>query len=69
MKPNKWARVADRDVPVGWTVTLENRDLEIDVHAVYPQSWMPAIVPYWEGPVQVTGTQSGRGYLEMTGYE
>jgi predicted secreted hydrolase len=69
MKPNKWARVADRDVPVGWTVTLENRDLEIDVHAVYPQSWMPTIVPYWEGPVQVTGTHSGRGYLEMTGYE
>ena len=69
MKPNNWARVADRDVPVGWTVTLENRNLEVDVSAVYPQSWMPTIVPYWEGPVQVTGTHSGRGYLEMTGYE
>jgi predicted secreted hydrolase len=69
MKPNKWARAADRDVPVGWTVTPENCDLEIDVHAVYPQSWMPTIVPYWEDRVQATGTHSGRGYLEMTGYE
>jgi predicted secreted hydrolase len=23
---------------------------------------------YWEGPVAVTGTASGEGYLELTGY-
>jgi predicted secreted hydrolase len=23
---------------------------------------------YWEGAVEITGTHSGRGYLEMTGY-
>jgi len=26
-------------------------------------------VPYWEGPVHVSGSHAGRGYLEMTGYE
>ena len=25
--------------------------------------------PYWEGPISISGTHSGRGYLEMTGYE
>ena len=25
-------------------------------------------VTYWEGSVRVTGTQSGKGYVEMTGY-
>jgi predicted secreted hydrolase len=24
---------------------------------------------YWEGPVEVSGSHSGQGYLEMTGYE
>jgi len=24
--------------------------------------------PYWEGPVRLTGSAGGRGYLEMTGY-
>ena len=69
MVPNIWARVAGRDVPVGWRVVLPKHDLEVSVNAVYPQSWMPTIVPYWEGPVTVSGTHSGRGYLEMTGYE
>ncbi|WP_299442525.1 lipocalin family protein, partial [uncultured Rhodospira sp.] len=26
-------------------------------------------VPYWEGPVRITGSHGGRGYLEMTGYD
>ncbi|MEO0830197.1 MAG: lipocalin family protein, partial [Pseudomonadota bacterium] len=24
--------------------------------------------PYWEGPVKISGSHSGSGYLEMTGY-
>jgi len=30
---------------------------------------MDTSIPYWEGPVRVTGSHTGRGYLEMTGYE
>jgi predicted secreted hydrolase len=28
----------------------------------------PALIAYWEGLVHVSGTLSGRGYLELTGY-
>ena len=28
----------------------------------------PALINYWEGLVKVSGTLSGRGYLELTGY-
>lgn len=69
LKPTVWARVEGRDIPVGWTIELPDRDFSVNVNAVYPQSWMPTIVPYWEGPVTVEGTHSGLGYLEMTGYE
>ncbi|RWX20817.1 lipocalin family protein, partial [Rhizobium leguminosarum] len=30
--------------------------------------WMATSTPYWEGPINFTGSTSGVGYLEMTGY-
>ncbi|MDJ0639976.1 MAG: lipocalin-like domain-containing protein [Paracoccaceae bacterium] len=68
MNATDWADVADRQVPVGWDVTLAEQALEINVDAVYPQSWMGTLIPYWEGPVRVTGSHEGVGYLEMSGY-
>jgi len=29
---------------------------------------MDVSIPYWEGPVGISGSHFGRGYLEMTGY-
>ncbi|MEM9794882.1 MAG: lipocalin-like domain-containing protein [Pseudomonadota bacterium] len=61
--------VAGRDVPVRWQLVLPSQRLDLTVGAVNAQSWQPTIFPYWEGPVRVTGSHVGRGYLEMTGYE
>ncbi|MEM1377232.1 MAG: lipocalin-like domain-containing protein [Pseudomonadota bacterium] len=61
--------VADRKVPTRWRVTLAEKDVDVTVEAMNPQSWMNLSIPYWEGPVIVSGSKSGRGYLEMTGYE
>ena len=57
------------EVPVRWQVQLPERGLDVTVSAINPDSWMPLTTQYWEGPVTVTGTHTGRGYLEMTGYE
>lgn len=62
------SRVAGRDVPTDWRIELPSRSMDIRVTAIYPDSWMDTLIPYWEGPVQVTGTHEGRGYLEMSGY-
>ncbi|MDA7963265.1 lipocalin-like domain-containing protein [Ruegeria sp.] len=62
------ARVADRDVPVTWRVALPDRDLDVEVSALTPKAWMGTRFEYWEGPVRVTGSHPGKGYLEMTGY-
>ncbi len=63
------ASVRGRDVPVRWRVQLPAQDLDVEIVAVNPQSWMPTLFSYWEGPVTLTGSHSGVGYLEMTGYE
>lgn len=61
--------VAGRDIPVGWRVTLPERQVDLQVKALNPDAWMGLSIPYWEGPVTVSGSHSGKGYLEMTGYE
>lgn len=54
--------------PVSWSVEVPGEGLTLTVEALNPQSRMTTAVPYWEGPVRVAGTVTGRGYLEMTGY-
>lgn len=61
--------VAGRDVPTEWRLTLPPRGLDIKVAALNPNAWNDTSFAYWEGPVTVTGSHTGRGYLEMTGYE
>ena len=62
------AEVAGREVPVVWDIDIAAKDLSIRAGAVYPQSWMGTRIPYWEGPVTVSGSHEGEGYLEMSGY-
>jgi predicted secreted hydrolase len=62
-------RVAGRDVPVEWQVRLPDRGVDVTVRALNPDAWMDTSVPYWEGPVTITGSHAGVGYLEMTGYD
>ena len=68
MTATRQSDVAGRQVPTAWAITLPARDLTIQATAHYPDSWMGTLVPYWEGPVEVTGSHPGTGYLEMSGY-
>jgi predicted secreted hydrolase len=61
--------VSAREIPTQWRVTLEERALDVVVTAANPNAWMGLSIPYWEGPVTVSGSHAGIGYLEMTGYE
>ena len=56
-------------VPTTWRVQLPDRGVDATVTAINTDAWMHTSVPYWEGPIRITGSHEGRGYLEMTGYE
>lgn len=66
--PVESTQVAGRDVPTRWRVGVAEKGVDVAVTALNPEAWMDVSVPYWEGPVTVTGSHGGRGYLEMTGY-
>jgi predicted secreted hydrolase len=68
-KPLNSHSVAGRALPTEWQISLPARGVDATVTAMNPDAWMNLSIPYWEGPVAVTGSHSGRGYLEMTGYE
>lgn len=63
------SEVAGHTIPTAWRLTLPARDLDIEVRALTPRAWNDTTFAYWEGPVSVSGSHEGRGFLEMTGYE
>lgn len=63
------ATVQGREVPTEWRVRIPSYGLDIETVPLNHQSWMETLFPYWEGPIQFEGSHTGRGYLEMTGYE
>ena len=67
-EPVKESNVYDKKVPTEWRLKLKDQNLDVIVKALNPNSWMNLSIPYWEGPVAVSGSHSGLGYLEMTGY-
>jgi predicted secreted hydrolase len=68
LAPTSVTRVAGRDLPTAWDIAVPSRGLKIASVPLNPQSFMDTRFKYWEGPISVTGSQTGIGYLEMTGY-
>ena len=68
LTPLARTQVAGRSVPTTWRAELPTRGIDVRLEAVNPRAWMGTSFPYWEGPVRLSGSHGGRGYLEMTGY-
>jgi predicted secreted hydrolase len=68
LNPGAQHTIAGRRIPTRWTLTIQSRGLDIECAPLNPQSWMGTSFAYWEGPIRVSGSHPGRGYLEMTGY-
>jgi predicted secreted hydrolase len=66
--PLEESTVAGRKVPTRWSLNLPKKALRVEVSALNRQAWMDVGTAYWEGPVTVGGSETGIGYLEMTGY-
>jgi predicted secreted hydrolase len=68
LTPQTTAKVAGRAMPVKWSISIPDKHLDISLDALNPNAWMNLRIPYWEGPVHISGSHPGQGYLEMTGY-
>jgi predicted secreted hydrolase len=68
LTPLDTTTVAERDMPTRWSVKIPGKGVDITTSALNPNAWMDLQIPYWEGPITISGSHQGTGYLEMTGY-
>jgi len=64
-------RLHDRQLPALWRIKMPEIGREMLITPVREDQWMDVDFAYWEGAIEVSGSNaanSGRGYLEMTGY-
>lgn len=68
LTPLKWQHTAKGDYPVSWRVQIHSEDIDLTISPLNPDSVMPLSTSYWEGPITLSGSHSGTGYMELTGY-
>ncbi len=68
LEPLAKTSVGARSIPTTWRVKVKSRSLDVETVPLNPASWNGSNFAYWEGPISFSGSQSGEGYLEMTGY-
>jgi len=66
--PTAFTDIESRKVPTAWRVVIPAHGLRIETIPLNARSWMGTSFAYWEGPISFTGSHSGAGYLELTGY-
>jgi predicted secreted hydrolase len=68
MTPQAFTEIDGRKIPTTWRIAIPKLALAIECAPLNARSWMGTSYPYWEGPINFSGSHTGLGYLEMTGY-
>ena len=55
--------------PVSWRIRVPSLGLSLQCDATLDSQELTGATNYWEGAVRYSGSASGVGYLEMTGYD
>lgn len=63
-----WHQIDATRYPTSWQISIPSENIDIETHALNPNAKMSLSIPYWEGPVLISGSHQGEGYLELTGY-
>ena len=61
-------KVGNKSFPLSWQLRIPHKEIDITVESKKQDQWNPALFPYYEGAVNISGSHSGEGFLELTGY-
>lgn len=59
---------SEHKFPIKWSLELPKYKIKLVVETDLKEQMHNFSIPYWEGAVRVSGSKTGLGYLEMTGY-
>lgn len=58
----------NRTVPTAWQIRIPKKNINATVAAFKKNQWNDSLFPYYEGRVKISGSHSGSGFMELTGY-
>jgi predicted secreted hydrolase len=64
----KHHKVAGRLLPLEWSIRLPKHAVDITVKPIKKQQWNAGMFSYYEGGTIISGSHSGLGFIELTGY-
>jgi predicted secreted hydrolase len=72
MQPTDWWRSSRTGAryPIRWRIAIPSRGIALECGAAIPNQELAfsSAPVYWEGAVRYSGSNSGVGYMELTGY-
>ncbi|MEE3222293.1 MAG: lipocalin-like domain-containing protein [Pseudomonadota bacterium] len=57
-----------RAVPTIWRIQIPIKDIDVTTSPFKKGQWNHSLFPYYEGRVDIKGSHSGSGFMELTGY-
>ncbi|GAC31815.1 lipocalin-like domain-containing protein [Paraglaciecola polaris] len=66
--PHSQTQVAGRLFPLTWRLSLANKNIELKLQANKSDQLNSGRFAYYEGALNISGTHSGKGFMELTGY-
>ncbi|MFH0265043.1 lipocalin-like domain-containing protein [Vibrio rumoiensis] len=57
-----------KELPLRWVIELPKYQISLITQSLNKELWLPFWVPSWEGPIVVTGSHKGVGFMQLTGY-
>ena len=60
---------SDAHYPAAWRFAIPSEEIDLHIVPLLADQELRVSFTYWEGAVQIEGTQMGYGYVELTGYD
>lgn len=64
----KLSQVEGRTLPLHWSIKLAKQGIDIQIAPMQLNQWNPGMFSYYEGGTEISGSHSGVGFIELTGY-
>ncbi|WP_293748530.1 lipocalin-like domain-containing protein [uncultured Paraglaciecola sp.] len=61
-------KVEGRMLPLHWSIQLPKQQYNIQIAPMQTNQWNPGIFSYYEGGTVISGSHTGVGFIELTGY-
>jgi predicted secreted hydrolase len=72
-KGQQWhSTKTDINYPIAWKIIIPSKNLDLTTHSIINDSEFDASLTsynvYWEGAIKVSGSHTGLGFMELSGY-